>query len=115
MNPSNAREGIRQGGQVLVKSATATLTAKEILNYGIIIADTADGAVALTVPAAAAAFKGMTILFGNKGAADLTVVVAAGFGGGGGGDTTITLSIGDGAMLFCDGSYWYNVNIATAT
>ena len=113
----NAREKLRMDmGRVLIKTdATVSLTVKEVLEYGIIIANHASG-IAITLPAAAASMAGCLLFIGSKGAGNLTVVVAAGFGGiGSGGDTGTYAAIGDAGLFFCTGSFWYNVIGGTAT
>lgn len=113
MSVQNFRRMAAAARTVVKKSADATLTFDEV-DYGFIQADTTSGAVAITLPAAAEGLKGKEVRLGNIGANNLTVVVTAGFGGGGAGDDTITATLGEMAICFCDGEYWYFTHQGTA-
>jgi len=88
----------------LIKTATAALTAAELRNHKIIIANKAS-ALTLTIPAATGSYQGMSRYIANKGAGLLTVSVAAGFGGSA--VTSFTLMTGQSVVVFCDGLFWY--------
>jgi hypothetical protein len=56
----------------IIKTATATLTLAEVLDDGLILANSA-GAITLTLPATLTALAGVSGYIGNKGAGTLTV------------------------------------------
>jgi hypothetical protein len=56
----------------VIKTATATLTRKEVLADGLILANSA-GAITLTLPATDTALGGVSGYIANKGAGTLTV------------------------------------------
>lgn len=98
----------------LVTTATThALSLEEILSFNTFIGNNASTAVAYTLLPANKAMDGRELFFGTKGAAGATVYVAAGFGGASTGTDTITLAQGDGAIVRCDGSYWYSVHHTT--
>ena len=95
-----------------VKTASATLTKAE-LDHGFIVGNHGTVAIALALPSATSLYKGVECRIANKGAANVTVVVATtGFGGGAGGADTVTLTQGDMAIISSDGAYWYSVPAA---
>ena len=96
-----------QAATALVKTATATLTIGECIEYDRVSAGHASTAVTLTLPVAATALSGVVLMVGNDAAQTLTLTVAAGFGGGGAGHDTVTMAVGEGVLVWCDGTYWY--------
>lgn len=86
-------------------AADTTMTADDINVTGrsfIII----NGAFTLTLPAASAALKGVSVLVhGNN--ANSKVAVAAGFGGGGASYDTVTIGAYNTVKCWCDGTNWY--------
>jgi hypothetical protein len=93
--------------------AARSLTEEET-EFAAWMIDTAAAAFALTIPPATITQEKHLLLVGNKGGHNLTVVCAAGFGGLGAGDDTITLTSGEMALLFCDGTTWRYLNVITA-
>lgn len=113
MGPNRFPRCEREARLIVEKSATATLVASE-LDHTLIVVDTTDGAVALTLPAASHDMQKFHALIVNKGGNNLTVVVAAGYGGVGAGGDTITLAQGAMAEVMCDGDYWYALHHTAA-
>jgi len=113
MSKANFRATEAEGfGAIISKTATATLTERELL-AGIIIADTTGGAIALTLPSITAKIENMPIYIGNKtGTNAVTVVAPSGdlyYGGGNSTsfDTvTLTESGAMGIIIAVDGN-WY--------
>ena len=91
----------------LTKTATATLTNEEVINNLVIYGNHASAAIAFTLPAAGAANDGCINFIVNQAAAVVTVVVTAGFGAG---NDTLTLAAGEMALIFSNGSYWYELH-----
>jgi len=92
---------------VLTKTATATLTVREVLNFPVIIVNTASADVELTLPAASAALKNVCRRICAYGANGVSVLVAAGFGAGGESYDYATIGCGGFMDVFCDGTRWY--------
>lgn len=93
----------------ITKTATATLTAREVLDNSVILGDHASAAIALTLPTASAGIDGARVTIVNAGVAAVTVVgnavlsgtATAGFGGVGSGGDTLTLAQGQEAHVSC--------------
>ena len=114
MSIANFLEEERQAyRRQLVKTATATLTLRELQEHKIIMGTHASVAIALTLPAAAEAMDGMVRIIGCGGAAAVTVVVTAGYGAVGAGGDTITLAQGECVAIMCDGTNWYAGTLTT--
>ena len=100
----------QQRGTSLTKAGTYTITEADIIKSGysfFII----NGAYTLTLPAASAALKGVSVLVhGNNAASKVNVV--AGFGGGGGDYDTVTIGEFNTVEFWCNGSYWYALSQA---
>ena len=94
----------------LTKTASATLTAAEVIGYDIISAGHASSPVDLDLPAANAGLAGVVILIGNNGAQTLTV----GGNFGAGSELDVTLPLGAGCLVWCDGTNWYALNATVA-
>jgi len=101
-----------QRGTTLEKDDNYTLTENNILRDGNAFIKM-EGAKTLTLPAASSALKGITVLvFGDD--ASSQVAVAAGFGGGGASYDTVTIGAYNSSKFWCDGTYWYALNLAVA-
>lgn len=96
---------------VVAKTATATLTAAEVL-YGLVTGNHATVAIALTLPTDAVA--GAEVIITQIGAAAVTVICAAGFGGGGATVDTFTLSLGQSCLCYYDGTLWHGINFTAS-
>lgn len=103
-----------RAASTLTKAATASLTVKECLGNDLVLGNHATVAIALTLPPASAALKGVRLSIAQLGAAAVTVFVLAGFAGGGASYDTITLALGNAADFLCDGTYWYALNALVA-
>ena len=112
--------------KILTKTATATLTAKEVMENAVINGNHASAAIALTLPAAGSGVNGAICRIVNGGIAAVTVVAGnallsgtatAGFGGVGSGGDTLTLAQGQFAIVECiemaDGDYGWFHNLHT--
>jgi len=95
--------------RVLTKTATVTLTAREVMDNRKIHGYHASAGIALTLPNAGSGVNGATCRIVNAGIAAVTVVgnallsgtVTAGFGGVGSGGDTLTLAQGQFADVEC--------------
>jgi len=99
----------RRGGSSLSKSSDYSLTEEDILRYGYSFIVLSTNAT-LTLPAASAALKGVSIYVHvtDRG----NVFVSGGFGGGGASYDTVVLYHYDTCDFWCDGSYWYAVSVS---
>jgi len=97
-----------QRGKSLTKAANYTLTESDILKlgYSFIIAST--GAT-ITLPVASDLYKGVSLYV--TATDQCSVYVAAGFGGGGGSYDSVALGSYESAEFWCDGTYWYALNV----
>ena len=100
--------GVRDNRSALAKDDDATLTEAEVMGYSVI---TQSGETkTITMPAAAAVYKGCRLIIAViANYADNKVCVAAGFNGGGTSYDYITLPAYAAVELFCDGTYWYAI------
>ena len=104
----------------ITKTATATLTVKEVMDNDVILGDHASAAIALTLPTAEVDCDGARCTIVNAGVAAVTIVgnavlsgtTTAGFGGVGSGGDVITLAQGQEATVSCYkiavGYGWYH-------
>ena len=105
----------RQAGAIpLIKTATATLTIKELLDYKMIRGAHASTPIVLTLPAPSSVPSGTEVRVINGGAQAVTVIDPIGYGGNTS-TKTITLARGDMAILRWDGTYVYQTSTITAT
>jgi len=100
--------GVRDNRSAVAKSDSATLTELEIMSYAVV---TQSGATkTITVPAAAAVYKGCRLIIANISTnADNKITVAAGFNGGGTSYDYLTLPAYAAVEIFCDGTNWYAI------
>jgi len=91
---------------VVEKTVTATLTADE-MKAGAIKASHATVAIALTLPAAGTCAGYAQVIYDGNAAA-LTVIAPNAFGGAT--NDTLTLARGEFAIVWSDGSEWYEVH-----
>ena len=87
---------------MLTKTATCTLTSRELLEYPVIMAEHASTQINLTLPNDES-IKGCVNHIVAVGAAVVTVVSADGFGGAGDGSDTATLAQGEFVTVFSSG------------
>ena len=100
--------GVRDNRGPLAKSDDATLTEAEVMGYSVV---TQSGETkTITVPAAAATYKGCRLIIANISAyTDNKITVAAGFNGGGTSYDYLTLPAYGAVELSCDGTNWYAI------
>jgi len=90
----------------LVLTASNTVTAIQLEQYDDIVAGST-GSITVTLPAAGTDNKGKTLRIANNNSNSLTVSLASG-GFGGAAPTSLSLAQGAMAVLYSDGTYWYN-------
>ena len=97
--------GLRKNQITVTKTSSATLTEIELMKYKVVLISGDD--VNITLPAAAAVYKGVELIISNVGTSILNdVVTSAGFNGGGVDYDTINLSPYASVFLQCDGTHW---------
>ena len=96
--------------KTLTKTATATLTDKEVLESLVIYGNHASTDMTFTLPPGDAANKGAINLIVNQAAAVVKVYEASGFGGAGASYDTFTLAQGEFAIVMSNGTYWYELH-----
>ena len=117
MNKMNFRAQTAGGfGAIITKTANATLTESEVLK-GIIIADTTDNTVALTLPAIVTAIENKPIYIMNKDGSNVATVIApssAYFGAGSSTsyDTITLTAAGAMAVVIAVDGVWYALSTA---
>ena len=106
--------GVRDARPSLAKSADATLSETEVLQYNAVTQSGTGKKV--TLPAAAATYKGASLIIASIHANSTTnkVFVTAGFSGGGTSYDTATIPALGALFLYCDGTYWYIVGASPA-
>ena len=103
--PSRYDNGVWDLRSTLAKTDSYTILANDIREYKAISIN--GTSKTLTVPAAAATFKGAELIIMNISSnAACKVLVAAGFNGGGTSYDYITLPAYATAVLYCNGSVW---------
>jgi len=100
----------------LEKTATATLTDKEVMAYRFIDGNHASEAIALTLPVAGNGNKGAIVTITDYGVIAVTVETTGtvGFGGAGATKETLTLERGEAVTVHSNGSYWFQESNDTA-
>jgi hypothetical protein len=93
-----------QRGATITKAESYSITENDILRTTQFFK--INGAYTLTLPAASAKLKGVSVyIHGNNSSSK--AAVAAGFGGGGASYDTVTVGAYNTVEFWCDGSYWY--------
>jgi len=107
-NNSNEARASR-AARTLTLTAAKSMTAAESINTDVV--ELAGQALTL-LPACAGLVGVMLIVIDNTGSG--TVICAAGYGAAGGSYDTVTMTDGDMAFFYCNGTYWDKLSYAVS-